>query len=417
MRAAHYEFPKRWHYSAPPFSTLRQAMPPLDSLPADQRAVLQLVLQRGRTYDDIAKLLSIDRSAVRQRALAALDAIGPDTDLPSDQRADITDYLLGQLSSGAAEQTRDRLADSAPERAWARVVASELSDISKEPLPEIPAAGGRTEPTEPTLSQSTDAEATEPEASGGPGKVPAGAAAAGAAGAAAAASVQPKESAASRVTQALRGDKAKPAGEDGGGSSSGGPGTGERTISRRGGAILLALAAIVIVAVVVILVANGGGKSHHATTAATTPPTTTPAATTGTTGTTTTGTGTGTGTTSTPTQVIGQINLNSPTAGSKTAGIAEVLKQGATDGIAIVAQNVPANTKSDAYAVWLYNAPADSHLLGFVNPGVTSNGKLSTAGPLPTNASHYKQLIVTRETQASPKAPGTIILQGTLSGV
>jgi hypothetical protein len=256
---------------------------------------------------------------------------------------------------------------------------------------------------------------------GGPGKAPAGAAAAGAAGAAAAASVQPKESAASRVTQALRGDKAKPAGEDGGGSSGGGPGTGERTISRRGGAILLALAAIVIVAVVVILATSGGGKSHRPTTAATTPPTTTtPAATTGTTGTTgttTTGTGTGTGTTSTPTQVIGQINLNSPTAGSKTTGIAEVLKQGATNGIAIVAQNVPANTKSDAYAVWLYNAPTDSHLLGFVNPGVTSNGRLSTAGPLPTNASHYKQLIVTRETQASPKSPGTIILQGTLSGV
>jgi hypothetical protein len=52
-------------------------MASLDSLPADQRAVLQLVLQRGRTYDDIAKLLSIDRTAVRQRALAALDALGP----------------------------------------------------------------------------------------------------------------------------------------------------------------------------------------------------------------------------------------------------------------------------------------------------------------------------------------------------
>ena len=52
-------------------------MASLDSLPADQRAVLQLVLQRGRSYDDIAKLLSIDRAAVRQRALAALDALGP----------------------------------------------------------------------------------------------------------------------------------------------------------------------------------------------------------------------------------------------------------------------------------------------------------------------------------------------------
>jgi len=46
-------------------------MASLDDLPADQRAVLQLVLQRGRTYDEIARLLSIDRAAVRARALAA----------------------------------------------------------------------------------------------------------------------------------------------------------------------------------------------------------------------------------------------------------------------------------------------------------------------------------------------------------
>ena len=57
-------------------------MASLESLPADQRAVLQLVLQRGRSYDDIATLLSIDRAAVRQRALSALDALGPQTGVP-----------------------------------------------------------------------------------------------------------------------------------------------------------------------------------------------------------------------------------------------------------------------------------------------------------------------------------------------
>ena len=38
-------------------------------------------------------------------------------------------------------------------------------------------------------------------------------------------------------------------------------------------------------------------------------------------------------------------------------------------------------------------------------PGWT-NRQLSTAGGLPTNAAHYKQLIVTVETLANPKAPG-----------
>ena len=87
-------------------------MASLDSLPADQRAVLQLVLQRGRSYDEIAGMLSIDRAAVRDRALAAFDALGPETDVEPDQRALICDYLLGQLPAGDSDDVRARLAES-----------------------------------------------------------------------------------------------------------------------------------------------------------------------------------------------------------------------------------------------------------------------------------------------------------------
>ena len=118
-------------------------MASLDNLPPDQRAVLDLVLQRGRSYDDIARLLAIDRAAVRARALAAFDAIGPDTGLAPESRALITDYLLGQLPDKVAEQTRDRLAESPYERAWARVLASELSPVASKPLPEIPEGTAR----------------------------------------------------------------------------------------------------------------------------------------------------------------------------------------------------------------------------------------------------------------------------------
>jgi hypothetical protein len=114
---------------------------------------------------------------------------------------------------------------------------------------------------------------------------------------------------------------------------------------------------------------------------------------------------------------VAQINLVPTGSGTKAAGIAEILKQGANNGIAIVAQGVTPNTKHNAYAVWLYNSPTDSHILGFVNPGVGANGRLSTAGGLPTNAGRYKQLIVTLETQANPHVPGTIILQGMLTGL
>jgi hypothetical protein len=118
---------------------------------------------------------------------------------------------------------------------------------------------------------------------------------------------------------------------------------------------------------------------------------------------------------------VAQINLTPPASDKKSraAGIAEVLNEGSVDGIAVVAQNVPANSTKppNAYAVWLYNSPKDANLLGFVNPAVGKTGRLQTAGNLPSNASHFKQLIVTVETNASPKQPGTIILQGALTGV
>ena len=79
-------------------------MASLDSLPADQRAVLQLVLQRGRSYDEIAQMLSIDRAGVRERALPALDALGP-TDARA-ARAPGADHRLPARPAPAAGQRR-----------------------------------------------------------------------------------------------------------------------------------------------------------------------------------------------------------------------------------------------------------------------------------------------------------------------
>ena len=64
---------------------------------------------------------------------------------PPERRALITDYLLGQLPEKVADDTHRGLAESANERAWARVVASELGTLAAGPLPEIPtdSAGAR----------------------------------------------------------------------------------------------------------------------------------------------------------------------------------------------------------------------------------------------------------------------------------
>jgi hypothetical protein len=333
-------------------------MSSIEGLPPDQRAVLELVLRRGRTYDEIAALLSIDRAGVRERALAALDSLGPQTGVPAERRALITDYLLGALPTRVSDDVREHLGDSPSERAWARVVASELGSITSDPLPEIP--------VESTSRAEAPEAAAEPEPEPAPRRP------------------RPRREPPQR--------RPKPPRE---------PGS-----SRTGGAVLLAAGAAVVIAVVLVLVLSGGGSKKHTAAA--------------------TGSSTSTsGQQSTPktstaaTKVVAQINLKPPTGGTKPVGIAEVLQEKGKTGIAIVAQGLTPNTKKppDAYAVWLYNSPTDSRILGFVSPSVGSNGRLQTAGGLPTNASHFQKLLVTRESQSNPKAPGTIVLEGPLSGV
>jgi hypothetical protein len=322
-------------------------MATVESLPPDQRAVLQLVLQRGRSYDEIAALLSLDRAAVRERALAALDALGPQTRVAPERRALITDYLLGQLPARVDADTRERLAQSAGERAWARVVASELTPLAGGSLPEIPA--GEAAP------RSAEGE-TRPVDAAPPGELP-------------------------HEPRAAPPPAQKP------------------PSSRRGGAILLGAGALIAAAVVVIIIASSGGSSTKSTSSTASRTLTTGAT-----------SGAGTGTT---TQVVGQINLLPP-SGGKAAGVAEVLKRGAANGIAIVAQGLAPNGKHDAYAVWLLKPPAQAQLLGYVNPPVGSNGRLQTAGGLPANANQFTELLVTLETARNPRQPGKIVLQGAL---
>ena len=80
----------------------------------------------------------------------------------------------------------------------------------------------------------------------------------------------------------------------------------------------------------------------------------------------------------------------------------------------IAADHIPPNGKTNAYAVWLYRSPSHLKLLGFVNPGVGTNGKLSTAGWLPSSVRGYTQILITLEHKAQPRSPGRVILEGRL---
>jgi hypothetical protein len=369
-------------------------MSALDNLAPDQRAVLQMVLQRGRSYDEIAALLSIERAAVRQRALDAFDSLAPATVLPGPESALITDYLLRQLPEKVAEQVYSYLQASDTDRAWAEAVSSVLAPLAPGSLPEIPVgaplgaddwpAGGLEQDSDPPLPSGEEPPAApaedyyEPQPAPGPATGPA----------------QPSED-----------DAWTDEGQE--------PSSAQRELtprerrpsSRRGGAILLGTIAVLVIAAVVVVVAtSGGGKnspvsSGHTTSGTTSTPT---SSITVTTATTTTGTD----------EPLAQLNLTSPTGASSTAGIVQVERVDGVIGMVIYAQGVPANTAHNAYAVWLYNSPTSYKFVGFVPNLVGKTGKLSTEGGLPTGATKYRRILITLETQQKPSTPGEVVLSG-----
>jgi hypothetical protein len=115
-------------------------MASLDSLNDGQRAVLQLLLRQGKSYDDIAGLLKSEPARIRRRARGAIAAVGPDaSEIGPERRDEIADYLLGQQTASQRAATREYLESSAPGRAWARSAAAALEPLGGDTLPDIPA--------------------------------------------------------------------------------------------------------------------------------------------------------------------------------------------------------------------------------------------------------------------------------------
>jgi hypothetical protein len=116
-------------------------MSTIDSLPADQAAVLSLLLTQQKSYGEIAQALDLSAAAVSERAYVALSSLAEPEKAPAPKRrAEIGDYLLGQQDSEAASKTRSSLMRSASDRAWARAASAPLAEIAGSSLPPIPGA-------------------------------------------------------------------------------------------------------------------------------------------------------------------------------------------------------------------------------------------------------------------------------------
>jgi hypothetical protein len=157
---------------------------------------------------------------------------------------------------------------------------------------------------------------------------------------------------------------------------------------------LLLGAIVVAIVVAVVLISTSGGKSssHSSSTSASTAPATTSAG---------------------KPSLNKTIALSSPDPELKASGTAYVLSESGRSAFYITAQGLPPSS-GFFYAVWLYNSPSSSTPLGRAS-SVGSDGRMQGGNPLPTNASLYHQLIVTRETSTHPTHPGPIVLRGTFA--
>ncbi len=114
-------------------------MAALDDLQPDRRAVLQLLVARGRGYDQIAELLQMPEIVVRRRAHDAIGQLAGTVPGVSDaHRALMCDYLVGELPASRRAEARRVLAEDPAARRFARAAAARLSAIDGASLPELP---------------------------------------------------------------------------------------------------------------------------------------------------------------------------------------------------------------------------------------------------------------------------------------
>jgi Anti-sigma-K factor rskA/Sigma-70, region 4 len=136
-------------------------MATFDQLSDEQRAIVELVLQQGKTYDELADLLGMPEARVRERARDALVDLAPISarGVEEDWRGQLADYVLGQQAGPEATATRGHLRRSEAARSWTRSLLDSLEQLYPNgDLPAIPDSGSRRATGEPSAPLGTAAD-------------------------------------------------------------------------------------------------------------------------------------------------------------------------------------------------------------------------------------------------------------------
>jgi hypothetical protein len=115
-------------------------MATFDKLSAEQRAIIELVLQRGKSYAELSDLLAMPEGRVQELARDALVSLSPVSAkrVEDDWRGQVADYVLGQQTGPEATATRGHLRRSEAARSWARSLLDSLDTLYEGGLPTIP---------------------------------------------------------------------------------------------------------------------------------------------------------------------------------------------------------------------------------------------------------------------------------------
>ncbi len=106
-------------------------MATFDQLSPEQRAIVELVLQQGKTYPELADMLGMPESRVRELARDALVELAPVSvrGVEEDWRGQLADYVLGQQAGPEATATKGHLRRSEAARSWARSLLDSLEQL------------------------------------------------------------------------------------------------------------------------------------------------------------------------------------------------------------------------------------------------------------------------------------------------
>ena len=333
-------------------------MATFDQLAEDQRAIIEIVLRQGRSYEQIGEMLDLPPARVRELAREALAELAPFTAefVDPQWRGQLADYVLGQQTGPEAQATRGHLKRSEPGRIWAYSLLDALDDFYEDgDRPEIPVGEAAARPRSRDRAADANGDAAEVAA-------------------------------------------AAPRRSGGGGLS---PAAQSALMRRR---VLAGIGALVVIALLVfagIQIFGGDDNSSKDKNASASS------------GQTQTSTGTGTTQANGQGQIVGQAVLAPIGKSFKGAGVAGIYETN-NQVYALVRAQVPKSTGNNKYVLWLYNSDKDAVALAADKSD--SKGNFQGAAPLPNNWQKYKFVDVTY--QASPGANpthGRSVMRGPLT--